>query len=323
MKKLQIISLSLFLSIVFAACSTGGNEHSSSGNTNVNTAAYSPSSSSTSNSSRVSVERNRENSPVTQQVSLEQANVSQTPQPAVERKIIRNADLTLETDSTDETQAKITRIAESKSGFVIESQKQTSDTRATKTDSVSMTVRIPAARFDESLAEIRQTASRIINETVKGQDVTEEFIDIEARVKTQKALEAQFLEIMKQAKTVEDALNVQTEIANVRGEIEKVEGRKRFLENQAAFSTLKIRLQSPTAFSANSSGFFYQLGQSVSRGFDAAMSFVLMLVTILIALLPFLIFVVLPIYLVLRYFLRKSRKQKMASEIAQAEIKNG
>jgi hypothetical protein len=260
---------------------------------------------------------------VKQQVSLEQADKSQTVPVPSERKIIRNAEMTLEADSPEDAQNKITAIAESKGGFVIESQRKTSDAKATKTDVVTMTVRVPAARFDESLEEIRKTGSRIIVEDVKGQDVTEEFIDIEALLKTQKALEAQFLEIMKQAKTVEDALNVQREIAEVRGGIEKIEGRKRFLENQSEFSTLKIRLQAPTAFSPSSSGFFYQLGQAFSRGFDIAMDFILVLIIIVIALLPFLIFIVLPIYLLIRYFVRKSRKPPMASDIVEAEIKNG
>jgi Flp pilus assembly protein TadB len=161
----------------------------------------------------------------------------------------------------------------------------------------------------------------VLVETIKGQDVTEEFIDIEARLKTKKALEEQFLEIMKRGNTVQDALNVQRELSNVRGEIEQIEGRKRFLENQTSFSTLKIRLQPPTAFSPNSAGFFYQLGEAISRGFGAAMNFMLVLVTMAIALLPFLIFVVLPIYLLIRYFLRRNRKQTLASEIAREEIR--
>lgn len=184
-----------------------------------------------------------------------------------------------------------------------------------------MTVRVPAAKFDEALNEIRAATSRVIVESIKGQDVTEEFIDIEARLKAQKALETQFLEIMKQSKTVADALNVQTEIARVRGEIEKIEGRKRFLESQASLSTIKIRLTAPTAFSQNSSGFFYQLKESFGDGFDAALSFILILVKLLIALLPFFLFIVLPIYFVIRYFIRKNRRQKLADEIVREEIK--
>jgi hypothetical protein len=323
MRKYQIAFLSLLLFI--AACSSAdsfsSNSNASYSTDHANT--YAPSSAANSNMAGGGGGGGREGSVVRQQVSLEQANTSQTPAPATERKIIRNAEMTLEADSPDETQTKITAITESKGGFIIESQKQSNDTKTTKIDIITMTARVPSARFDESLSEIRQAAKRVIVETVKGQDVTEEFIDIEARLKTQKALEAQFLEIMKQAKTVEDALNVQSEIASVRGEIEKVEGRKRFLENQSSFSTIKIRLQSATAFSANSAGFFYQLSQSVSRGFDAAMSFILVLVTMLIALLPFLIFIVLPIYLVIRYFLNRSRKQKSSGDIAREEIKNG
>ncbi len=185
-----------------------------------------------------------------------------------------------------------------------------------------MTVRVPAAKFSESLDEIRKMGNRVIVETVKGQDVTEEFIDIEANLKAKKALEEQFLEIMKRGNTVQDALNVQREIANVRGEIEKIEGRKRFLENQASLSTIKIKLQSPTAFAGNSSGFFYQLGQAISTGLNGALSFILVFVTALIALLPFLLFIVLPIYLLIRYFLSKSKKRKLASEIAREEIRS-
>jgi hypothetical protein len=259
--------------------------------------------------------------PTAKKISLEETDKSQTAPTVMERKIIRNADLQLEANAPEETQQKISAIAESKGGFVIESTQSSSNVKTTTRDTVTMTLRVPSAKFDEALGEIRQTASRVIVETVKGQDVTEEFIDIEARLKTQKALEEQFLEIMKRSNSVEDALNVQTEIARVRGEIEKVEGRKRFLENQAGLSTIKIKLQSPIAFSTNSPGFFYQLKESVSNGFDAASSFILGLVTVLIALLPFFLFIVLPIYFVLRYLWRKRRKPNLASEIAREEIK--
>lgn len=258
-----------------------------------------------------------------QQVSLEQAEQSQTaPALNVERKIIRNADLTLETEVPIDAQNKIAAIAESKGGFVIESVQSGSDDEAATLDTITMTVRVPAAKFNEALDEIRKTASRTIAETVKGQDVTEEFIDIEARLKTQKALEAQFLEIMKRSDSVEDALHVQREIATVRGEIEKIEGRRKFLENQASLSTIKIWLKTPAAFSNNSSGFFAQIKRAFGSGFDAALSSILILITMAIALIPFLLVVVLPIWLIIRYFLRRSRKQKTAETIARAEIRS-
>ncbi len=258
--------------------------------------------------------------PATQQVSLDQAANSQTQPVVTERKIIRNADLQLEANAPEETQQKVAAIAESKGGFVIESTQSSSDVKVTTRDVVSMTVRVPAEKFNEALGEIRQSGNRVIVETVKGQDVTEEFVDIEARLKAKKALEEQFIEIMKRSNSVADALNVQRELSNVRGEIEQIEGRKRFLENQTSLSTIKIRIQTPTAFSASSSGFLYQMQQAISSGFSFALNFILVLITLFIGILPFLIFIVLPVYLLIRYLLRRNQKRKLASEIAKEEI---
>jgi len=258
---------------------------------------------------------------VKQQVSLNQAENSQTPPAAIGRKVVRNADLQMESDAPDQSQQKITSIAESKGGYVVESQQSSSDARTSTRDVVTMTVRVPAEKFGETLEEVRKTANRTVVETVKSDDVTEEFIDIEAKLKANKALEAQFLEIMKRANTVEDALDVQRQLADVRGEIEKIEGRKRFLENQTSFSTLKIRLQTPTTYTENSHGFFDRLGKAFGNGLDAALTFILGLVSFGIAILPFLIFIVLPIYLVVRYFLKKRRKPLTAVEIAKVELK--
>lgn len=312
MKKAKIGFLFLFASFVFAACSNAET------NVSPDKSSVAPMTETAGGGSG----NGSINNPTAQKISLEQSDQNQTAPIAVERKIIRNADLELETNQPEEAQNKITAIAESKGGFVIESTQSGSDAKATTRDTVTMTVRVPAAKFNESLDEIRKTSNRVVVETVKGQDVTEEFIDIEARLKTQKALEAQFLEIMKRSNSVADALNVQREIADVRTEIEKIEGRKHFLENQASLSTIKIKLRTPTAFAGNSTGFFHQLGESISSGLNGAMSFILVFVTALIALLPFLLFIALPIYLLIRYLLRKSKRQKLAGEIAREEIRN-
>ncbi len=251
------------------------------------------------------------------EVSIDKAGKSQ--QAPVERKIIRNAELTVETSSPEEAQQKVTAIAASKNGFVVESQQSTTNSKATTRDRVTMTLRVPADKFDETLDEIRKTAGRILVETVKGQDVTEEYIDVEARLKTKKELEAQFLGILKQAKNVQDTLEVQTQLSRVRGEIEQVEGKKRFLENQTSLSTIKLTLQTPTVFSANSSGFVYQLGQSLSTGFEAAMNFVLGFIVFIIAIIPFLVLVVLPAYLLLRYFWRKYKKRRLAVKLSEEQ----
>lgn len=251
-----------------------------------------------------------------QSVSLERSSQSSP----TTRRIIRNAELTLESEYPEETQKQVSAIAESKGGFVTETQQSSSDRRGSARDTILVSLRVPAEKFAETLEEIRKIAGRVVFENIKGQDVTEEFIDIEARLKAHRALEDQFLEIMKRANSVADAMNVQRELANVRAEIEKIEGRKRFLEDQVGLSTIKLRIQTPAAISASGAGFGQRLIESVSTGFDAALGFVLGMITVVIALIPFLVFICLPILLVLRYFWKRLKRRRTASAILKDEL---
>ena len=257
---------------------------------------------------------------VGQQVSLVKAEQVTDADYNIDRKIVRNAELDLEADSPEQAQEKITSIAEMKGGFVVESNQSMSDTKATNRDIVSMTVRVPSDKFGEALDEVRKTGSRVVSETVKGEDVTEEFIDVEAQLKAKKALEAQFMEIMKRASRVEEALEVQSELADVRGEIEKVEGRKRFLENKSSLSTIKIRLQTAQVIASATHGFGERFVGAFDAGMSVATNFVLGLMTFFVAILPFALFIGLPTVFVFRYFWRRQTRPKSVSEIARDEI---
>src|SRR5712664_3476154 len=129
-------------------------------------------------------------------VSLNQAGAANAASQAIERKIIRNANLTLEVASPTESQRKIFSAAEAQGGIVVTSEmtQQTSDDKSKPEVSVNLVVRVPALQFDQVMEEIRGVANRVLQEKRTGQDVTEEFIDLEARIKNQKALEVQFLE---------------------------------------------------------------------------------------------------------------------------------
>jgi hypothetical protein len=228
-----------------------------------------------------------------------------------ERKIIRNANLTIEVSSPSETQPKIASIAESHQGFVVttDATQRTNEDRTQPETTVTLVVRVPAAQFNQAVTEIRAAGLRVVQEKMTGQDVTEEFMDLEARVKNQKALEAQFIEIMKRAGTVADALNVQRELAAVRTEIEKLEGRRRFLENQASLSTINITLQTPTQI-VNATGFWYNVKSAFADGVDAAAEVILFLIRALVALLPILLFIILPAGLIARYIIRRARRKR-------------
>lgn len=253
-----------------------------------------------------------------QKVSLTEMDKSGSAE-AVERKIIRNADITMEVPSTTDTQHQITSIAESNGGFVVtsEAKQRESVDPAQRTLDIKLVVRVPSQQFGVTFDQIKKLASNMPQENVNGQDVTEEFIDLEARLKTQKALELQFLEIMRQATKVADALEVQRQIADVRTDIEKLEGRKRFLENRASLSTITVNIQAPKpAIVVTSTGFGHNLREAVSDSIGMASDIVLFFTRFVILMLPILIFVGLPSGLVARYLMRRARRVRLAQALA-------
>jgi len=249
----------------------------------------------------------------TRAVSLKEADSANTASLAFDRKIIRNANLTVEVASPSDAQHKLVAIAESHQGFVVTSEAtQRAVADNTKPEvTVNLVLRVPASQFNSVMEEVRAVGVRIIQEKVTGQDVTEEFMDLEARIKNQKALELQFLEIMKRAGKVEDALSVQRELAEVRTEIEKLEGRRRFLENQASLSTINVTLQPPTQI-VNATGFWYSVKTAFSDGVDVAVGIILFFIRAIIALAPVLVLIVLPLGLLARLGIRIVRRRKAA-----------
>lgn len=240
-----------------------------------------------------------------QSVSLNDAAAADTASQAFARKIIRNANLTIEVTSPAEIQRKIVSIAESHQGFVVtsEASQRTGDDKTKPEITVNLVVRVPAVQFNAAMEEIRGVGQRMIQEKVTGQDVTEEFMDLEARIKNQKALEAQFIEIMKRAGKVDDALSVQRELAEVRTDIEKLEGRRRFLENQASLSTINVTLQPPTPI-VNTTGFWYSVRSAFADGVDVASGIVLFVIRAVIALVPIIVLIVLPLSLIVKFGIR-------------------
>ena len=249
----------------------------------------------------------------TQTVSLKNADSANTATLAFDRKIIRNANLTVEVTSPTDAQHKLVGIAESHQGFVVTSEatQRAAQDKAKPEMTVNLVLRVPASQFDSVIEQVRAVGVRIIDEKVSGQDVTEEFMDLEARIKNQKALELQFLEIMKRAGKVEDALSVQRELAEVRTEIEKLEGRRRFLENQSSLSTINVTLQPPTQI-VNATGFWYSVKTAFSDGVDVAVGIILFFIRAIIALAPVLLLIVLPLALLARLGIRIVRRRKAA-----------
>jgi len=254
-----------------------------------------------------------------QKVALTQLDKEGSSTEAFERKIIRNAEITMEVSSTTDTQHRVASIAETNGGFVVtsEAKQRESVDPAQRTLDIKLVVRVPSPQFGVAFDEIKKLASNTPQENVSGQDVTEEFIDLEARIKTQKALEQQFLEIMRQAYKVSDALEVQRQIADVRTDIEKLEGRKRFLENRASLSTITVNIQTPKpVIAVTSMGFGHSVREAVSDSIGTASDMVLFFVRFAILMMPILLFIGLPSALVARFLLRRAKRVRLAQALA-------
>jgi len=250
------------------------------------------------------------------QISLRNADQAQVRSEAIDRKIIKDAEVTLEVNSPVEAQRNVTAIAGNRGGFVVTSeskQRDSADPNRPELD-ITLIIRVPAAQFEVALQEIRRLGNRTLSIKETGQDVTEEFIDLEARIKTQKALEAQFLEIMKQASKVADALEVQRQIAEVRTEIERLEGRKRFLENRASLSNITVNLKSPVLI-VTTSGFWANVKDAWSDSLAVASGIVLFLVRFSIIMIPVVLLILAPCGLVVRYVMRRTKRLQLARQL--------
>ena len=110
----------------------------------------------------------------------------------------------------------------------------------------TVVIRVPVQSFNEIVSQIK-SVGEVRSESINGQDVTEEFVDLEAQLKNLRATETQFLEIMKRATQIQDILAVQRELMNVRSSIESMEGRMKYLSESADYSTITVYLSSDSS----------------------------------------------------------------------------
>jgi hypothetical protein len=176
---------------------------------------------------------------------------SSAPDAAVDRMVVRSGYLELVVDDVDSTAHAIGGMAATFGGYVVSSSVY-EDSGHTYG---SVVIRVDATRFDSALSAVRALAAEVARESTSSTDVTEEYIDLSARRRNLERTEEQLLALMQQAGTVEDLLNVQREVTRVRGEIEQLEARIRYLEQTSAMSLIEVFLRESVltvSFSADS-----------------------------------------------------------------------
>lgn len=162
----------------------------------------------------------------------------EAPAPTSTKKIIRDGNLQIKVDDVPKSKAVIDGLL-AKYGGYYSSEKYYNQDYA---ENFNLQVRIPADNLDAFVAEVESGTGEITFKSINARDVTEEFIDLETRLENKRNYLKRYRELLSQAKTINEILEIEEKIRTIEEEIESAEGRLRYLSNQVGFSTLNITL---------------------------------------------------------------------------------
>jgi Domain of unknown function (DUF4349) len=156
---------------------------------------------------------------------------------SADRQIVKTGDVTLEVANVANALAEVRTLAVELGGYVGGSQ------AGTLSDAATLTLRIPANRFDDALARLHALKGKVVAESTQEQDVTSAVVDLDARIKNLQASEASYRALLAKAQKIEDILAVQSHLDDVQGQIEQLSAQLKQLSNQADLATLTVTLQ--------------------------------------------------------------------------------
>lgn len=228
------------------------------------------------------------------------------------RRIMRSARMTVEVDDVRLAKERVSGIVVKIGGFV-------ADSRASEDDAgnkiVSLTLNLPAERLDQALSAIRQVG-RVKEEEMRGEDISEQYIDLDVRLSNSKRLEKRLTDLLSTgSKGLKDVLEVEKELARVRTVIESMESRKRYFDTRTRLATIEIVLAEPPGFGR---GIFDPISGMVQRSLSALTNSVAWLVVVIAAALPWIAVLMLFSWLTLRFLrwlLRHKRAQKAKNQL--------
>lgn len=213
----------------------------------------------------------------------------------VERKVIKQGEISFETSDAVATREAITKTVTALNAYIADDNISNYGNRT----EYRITIRVPADKFEQLLEGISKSAQKLESKNINALDVTSEYIDVEARIKTKKELETRYKELLKQANKVEEILTIEREIGTLRSDIESIEARLKYLTDHVAYSTLTVTFyeKSNTDF-----GFSSKIGQALGNGWTYLLWFLLGLLNMW----PFLFIAVAIIVIIKR--IRKKKK---------------
>lgn len=195
-----------------------------------------------------------------------------TPENQTEVKIIKQSNLRFVTASIEKTYKSVFELVQRNKGFIQRDQTSKNYSSIER----SLTIRIPTDGFQPVLDGISNDVKVFDRKEISQRDVTEEFIDLEARLKAKRKLETRYLELLKKAKNVKEILEIEREVAKIREEIEAKQGRLKYLQNKVSLSTINISFYETVAFEkAQSQTYFSRVVKALKGGFTGIGEFII------------------------------------------------
>ena len=278
MKKRIIYSLFFFISMLIVSCSSNKENNTDLINLSAN-----------SNEEKTAGSSGETDKGVT---PVEKINIDQ-------RKVIKTGNLEFETADMANTRLKIGNAVTLCQGYISNEQTYSDINRINNV----LVIRVPSQNFDKLLAEVSAGVKKIDSKNIDVSDVTEEFLDVQARLKTKKELEVRYLELLKKANKVGEILEIEREIGTLRADIESVEGRLKFMSDKIDFSTLNVTFYIKTA------GYKTDFSEKFINGFGNGIKALIWFFVGLVNIWPFILITFVTIWLIRRH-LRNKRNKK-------------
>ncbi len=228
--------------------------------------------------------------------------------PAIQynRKIIKEGDLTYQVDSIELTRKKVVESVQKYGGYIVHDNADYYG----EEKSYYFEIKVPAGYFDSFIDELTSGVNKFDVKTITATDVTEEFVDLEARLKAKKEVEQRFIQLLAQANSIEEVLNVEQEVGYLRTEIESIEGRLNYLKNRTGLSTLRLSVyESSPYIEVEEEGYGSKFGNAFEAGWIGIVYFFIGLT----ALWPFILLTII-IIVVVKVLMKKSRIKKQKSK---------
>lgn len=242
-----------------------------------------------------------------------------------ERLVIKNANLSIVVEDPGDALDRIGQLAEEMDGFIVSSNLyQTYLDSGVEVPRANITIRVPSDRLADALTTIKADAGQVLNESVSGQDVTQEYTDLQSQLRNKEIAEAQLQEIMASAYKTEDVLAVYNQLTWIREEIEVIKGRIQYFEQSAAMSAITVDILADEAVQPLTIGGWQPVGvaKDAIQALINALKFIAnAIIWLVLYILPVAIVLLVPAWLIWRGLKRWRKRLKVKATSPPQENK--